>query len=230
MNGLEKKWNGIEHLAKVDAGKVTLDGDLCIPLSASALVVFVHGSGSSRHSPRNKYVSNILNNAGLATLLFDLLTAPEERIDVRTSQLRFDIELLAERVVEATKWLKRNPATAKLKIGYFGASTGAAAALVAASRLTEIAGAVVSRGGRPDLAGPAMQHVVAPTLLIVGAQDPVVLNLNRQALKLLPASTEKSLAIVPRASHLFEEPGTLEQAADLACDWFTTHLMDGQES
>jgi pimeloyl-ACP methyl ester carboxylesterase len=229
MNSLEKKWNGVEHTAKVDGGKVMLEGNLCIPTGASALVVFVHGSGSSRHSTRNKFVSHMLNNAGLSTLLFDLLTSQEESIDARTARLRFDIELLAGRVVEATRWLRRNAATANLDVGYFGASTGAAAALVAAARLPDRVGAVVSRGGRPDLAGSALPHVIAPTLLIVGAQDPVVLNLNRQTLRLLPPSTEKSMAIVPGATHLFEESGTLEQAAVLACDWFTTHLLASQD-
>lgn len=219
-----KQWKGVEHTVRIKAGAVTLEGNLCIPDGASGIVVFVHGSGSSRHSPRNQFVASVLNTAALGTLLFDLLTPQEEGVDVRTAQLRFNIPLLSGRVVAVTRWLGLNPESSELQVGYFGASTGAAAALVGASQLPDVVKAVVSRGGRPDLAGSALARVVAPTLLIVGERDPVVIDLNDQALRLLPASTEKSMEIVPGATHLFEETGTLERAADLACEWFRTHL------
>lgn len=210
---------------KLKVGKdITLEGSLCIPAGAKGLVMFVHGSGSSRHSPRNKYVAEFLNSAGLATLLFDLLTASEESIDNYTGQLRFDIDFLAQRVVEVTKSLVNNPETAKLKIGYFGASTGAAAALVAAAAVPEAVKAVVSRGGRPDLADEALRRVQAPTLLIVGARDPVVFDLNREAYVRLPRTTQKRLELIAHATHLFEEPGTLEQVASLAGEWFKAYL------
>jgi len=199
-----------------------LDGDLVVPERATGVVLFAHGSGSSRHSPRNRYVASVLQEGGLATLLLDLLTAAEEQVDLNTGHLRFDIDLLAERLLEATDWLEREPATRGLSIGYFGASTGAGAALVAASERRSLIHAVVSRGGRPDLAGSALARVQAPTLLIVGGDDHQVITLNRRALGELQC--EKELSIVPGATHLFEEPGTLEQAAKLACNWFEGYL------
>ncbi len=207
---------------QVSAGKVTLEGNLCIPQNASGVVVFAHGSGSSRHSPRNRYVAQILRNAGLATLLFDLLTAEEESEDIETGRLRFDINLLTQRLVATTDWLRENAETHKLSIGYFGASTGAAAALMAATERPEIVAAVVSRGGRPDLAAESLQQVKAPTLLIVGGYDFPVIEMNKEALAKL--NVEKKLAIVPGATHLFEEPGTLEEVAKLASNWFTSHM------
>src|ERR1019366_4228655 len=203
----------------VAIGPTTLRGVLRHPLSARGMVLFARGSG--RLSPRNTYVAERLSEAGVATFLFDLLTAEEEEIDSVTAGLRFDIPLLANRLVVATVWTQRHPELQDLAIGYFGASTGAAAALVAAARIPEIA-AVVSRGGRPDLAGPALADVRAPTLLIVGGNDPEVLALNRSALEQL--SCEARLEIVPYATHLFEEPGTLEQVASLAVDWFERYL------
>jgi putative phosphoribosyl transferase len=206
----------------VQAGDVRLEGQLTLPREAEALVLFAHGSGSSRHSPRNRFVAEALHEARLATLLFDLLTPEEETVDMRTRELRFDLELLADRLTGAIEWALGQPPTRHLQIGIFGASTGAAAALMAAARQPEVVGAVVSRGGRPDLAGAALSVVRAPTLLIVGGNDPVVLELNRQASELM--QTERRLEIIPGASHLFEEPGTLENAAALACAWFTQHL------
>jgi putative phosphoribosyl transferase len=199
-----------------------IDGYLSIPTSASGIVLFAHGSGSSRFSSRNQYVARMLQQGGLATLLIDLLTPAEEQIDTRTAHLRFDINLLATRLIEATKWLAQNEDTTKLKIGYFGASTGAGAALVAAAQRPDAIYAVVSRGGRPDLAGNTLPHVKAPTLLIVGGNDGPVIEMNRTALEQL--NVEKRLEIVPGATHLFEEPGTLERAARLAYDWFNRHL------
>jgi putative phosphoribosyl transferase len=214
-----------EQLVRIPAGSVTLDGNLTLPEEARAVVLFAHGSGSSRHSPRNRYVARLLNEAKLATLLIDLLTLDEEVIDARTAQLRFDIDLLAERLVDATDWLTQFPDTKHLRIGYFGASTGAAAALVAAAVRPDVVGAVVSRGGRPDLAGAALTRVKAPTLLIVGEDDIQVIELNRQALAQLRC--EKQLVIVPGATHLFEEPGALDVVAQLARDWFQRHLIAG---
>jgi dienelactone hydrolase len=184
--------------------------------------VFAHGSGSSRHSPRNRYVAKVLQQGGLATLLLDLLTAGEEQVDQNTGHLRFDISLLAERLLEATDWLRREPETRGLSIGYFGASTGAGAALVAAAERPSLIYAVVSRGGRPDLTGSALARVKAPTLLIVGGDDRPVIKLNRQALAELRC--EKEISIVPGATHLFEEPGTLEQVATFASTWFQRFL------
>jgi len=207
---------------QVPAAGVVLDGDLSLPDNAAGVVLFAHGSGSSRHSPRNRAVAGVLNRRGMATLLVDLLTADEERIDARTGQLRFDIRLLADRLVGIIDWLGARPETAALPVGLFGASTGAAAALVAAAKRPEAVRAVVSRGGRPDLAGPALAEVKAPTLLIVGARDLHVLELNEQARNAMRAPVE--LRIIPGATHLFEEPGTLEQVAELAADWFGTHL------
>jgi putative phosphoribosyl transferase len=211
-----------EHSVHVVAGQVTLEGDLAIPAEARGVVLFAHGSGSSRHSPRNRYVAGVLNQAGLATLLFDLLTPQEERVDQVTAELRFDVELLAERLAGATDWLIRDPSTGGLQIGYFGASTGAAAALIAAAEHPERVAAVVSRGGRPDLTGAALARVQAPTLLIVGGEDDVVIALNEEAFHALRC--EKHLQIVPGATHLFEEPGTLEWAAEFARDWFLRYL------
>ena len=212
-----------ERLVQVPAGTVTLDGNLTLPEYAQAIVLFAHGSGSSRHSPRNRYVARVLNEAKLATLLIDLLTLHEEVIDTRTAHLRFDIDLLAERLVDATDWLTQFPDTKHLPIGYFGASTGAAAALAAAAVRPDVVGAVVSRGGRPDLAGSALPRVRAPTLLIVGGDDRQVIELNRAALAQLRC--EKQLVIVPAATHLFEEPGALDEVARLARDWFQRYLI-----
>jgi putative phosphoribosyl transferase len=211
-----------ERLVRISAGSITLEGSLGIPSAARAVVLFAHGSGSSRHSPRNRFVAEVLRGAGLATLLIDLLTAEEEAEDAATGHLRFDIGLLAERLVGATDWLGREPATAGLAVGYFGASTGAGAALVAAER-AQVVGAVVSRGGRPDLAGEGLTRVKTPTLLIVGGRDLPVIDMNRDALQQL-AARDKRLVIVPGATHLFEEPGALEQVADLAAEWFLKHL------
>jgi dienelactone hydrolase len=202
---------------------VALHGDLNLPKDTRAVVLFAHGSGSGRQSPRNRRVARLLNEAGLGTLLIDLLTREEEGIDLRTAHLRFDINLLAERLVRATDWLTQCPSTQHLPIGYFGASTGAAAALVAAAERPDGVGAVVSRGGRPDLAGPALAHVEAPTLLIVGGNDHPVIDLNRTALAKLHC--EKQLVIVPGATHLFEEPEALDKVAWLAREWFERHLI-----
>ena len=204
------------------SGAVTLEGTLGITKNPRGVVIFAHGSGSSRHSPRNRYVAKILRNSGLVTLLIDLLTVDEEAVDIHTMQLRFDIQLLAKRLVEATDWIEQNPDTQKLPIGYFGASTGAAAALVAAAERSNAIRSVVSRGGRPDLAGPSLQRVKSPTLLIVGGDDLPVIDINRDALKQLHC--EKKLVIVPGATHLFEEPGKLEEVARLAADWFARYL------
>ena len=214
------------QVVRVTAGPVTVEGDLVIPANAQGIVLFAHGSGSSRHSSRNRYVARVLQGSGLATLLIDLLTASEEAEDIHTAEFRFDIGLLAERVAGATDWLRKQPATAHLAVGCFGASTGAAAALVAAASRPEVIRAVVSRGGRPDLAGSALPYVQAPTLLIVGGNDTGVIELNRDALDQLGADT-KQLVIVPGATHLFEEPGTLEEVARLAADWFARHLGGG---
>jgi|SRR5579872_982277 len=200
-----------------------LEGELVIPEKATAVIAFAHGSGSSRHSPRNQYVAHVLQKGGLATLLFDLLTAEEERIDVRTAHLRFDIALLARRLSEATAWLKKDTDTRDLLIGYFGASTGAAAALVAAAQRPGDVFAVVSRGGRPDLAGASLPLVKASTLLIVGGEDTPVIDMNEDAFRQLRME-EKKLEIVPGATHLFEESGTLEKVASLARDWFRKEL------
>lgn len=206
----------------VPAAGVVLAGDLVLADDARGIVLFAHGTGSSRHSPRNRLVATTLNEAEFGTLLLDLLTAPEEDADRVTGQHRFDIELLARRLIGAIDWL-RGAQDVGLPIGLFGASTGAGAALVAAADRPEDVGAVVSRGGRPDLAGAALGRVLAPTLLVVGAADPQVLELNRRALELLRAPV-KELEVVPGATHLFEEPGTLESVARLATDWFARHL------
>ena len=190
------------------------------------LVLFAHGSGSGRHSPRNRYVAHVLRQGGLATLLIDLLTPQEEVIDMQTAHLRFDIPLLAERLIGATDWLTRHSATRHLRIGYFGASTGSGAALIAAAERPDVVKAVVSRGGRPDLAGPALARVQVPVLLIVGGEDFPVIELNREAMARMGGN--KKLAIVPGATHLFEEPGTLEEVAHLAREWFQAYLHQGR--
>jgi dienelactone hydrolase len=215
--------NPPERLVLVTADKVKLEGNLVIPNSATGIVLFAHGSGSSRHSSRNRYVAGVLQQAGLGTLLFDLLTSEEEEIDLRTRHfLCFDITLLASRLVGATDWLTQNPNTSHLKIGYFGASTGGGAALVAASQRPEVVKAVVSRGGRPDLAGTALADVKAPTLLLVGGYDLPVIAMNEDALEQL--RSPKHLEIIPNATHLFEEPGALVAVARLASQWFRRYL------
>ena len=213
---------------QIQAGRAVLSGNLIIPQNAAALVLFAHGSGSSRHSPRNQFVARTLNDAGLGTLLFDLLTPDEEAIDVHTREHRFNIGLLAERLVHATKWAKQQEQTRDLRVGYFGSSTGGGAALVAAAELPQDVGAVVSRGGRPDLAGEALPKVQAPTLLIVGGNDDIVIELNELARDQMRC--EVKLEIVPGATHLFEEPGTLEKVAKLAGDWFVNHIGAGSAS
>jgi pimeloyl-ACP methyl ester carboxylesterase len=211
-----------EKLVSIEIGETVLEGNLTIPESSEGIVLFAHGSGSGRHSPRNQYVAGVLQEAGLGTLLIDLLTIAEERVDAHTMHLRFDIGLLAQRLAGATEWLVDNEETRHLNIGYFGASTGAAAALVAAARHPDTIRAIVSRGGRPDLAGPSLAHVRAPTLLIVGGDDEQVIELNEQARERMRA--ECKIAIVPGATHLFEEPGKLEQVAKRATEWFTKYL------
>ena len=207
----------------IPAGGVQLQGDLIVPADATGIVLFAHGSGSGRHSSRNRYVASELNHAGLATLLFDLLTEREEYEERYSRHLRFDIGMLADRLVAATDWAGADARVRGLPVGYFGASTGGGAALVAAAERPRRVAAVVSRGGRPDLAGEALPHVQAPTLLIVGGDDEPVIGLNNEALAQLRC--EKRLEIVPGATHLFEEPGTLERVAELARDWLTRHLI-----
>jgi len=211
-----------ERHVLIPAGKIDLEGNLSIPPDATGIVLFAHGSGSSRLSPRNMFVAGELRKARMATLLFDLLTENEERIDAVTAELRFNIRLLTDRLIQATDWALRQSQTGRLKIGYFGASTGAAAALLAAAERTDVVKAVVSRGGRPDLAGPALSRVKAPTLLIVGGNDPVVIDLNKAALEELRVN--KDLVLVPGATHLFEEPGTLEEVARWATEWLKKYL------
>jgi len=212
----------IHEQARITADGRQLDGELIIPQEATGVVLFAHGSGSSRHSPRNQFVAETLREAGLGTLLFDLLTREEEAVDRETGHLRFDIELLARRLAAATEWFG-SQAFSDLGVGYFGSSTGGGAALVAAAELGDRVGAVVSRGGRPDLAGFALPRVKSSTLLIVGGDDTQVIELNKRAFEMLPC--EKELKIIPGASHLFEEPGTLEQVAELAAQWFKRHLQ-----
>jgi dienelactone hydrolase len=221
------KINNEEQLVQVSVGQAILEGNLNIPKGSKGIVLFAHGSGSSRHSPRNKYVAEVLQDAGIATLLIDLLTEEEEEIDLQTRHLRFDIDLLARRLIGATDWLKQeqNLQTKDLSIGYFGASTGAAAALVAAAQRQKIIKAIVSRGGRPDLAGSEnLSKVQAPTLLLVGGNDEPVIKMNEDAFKQLTHlednEKKKKIVIVPGATHLFEEPGKLEEVAHLAKDWF----------
>jgi putative phosphoribosyl transferase len=221
--------SGVEHLAvKVPIGSIELAADVALPVRAGGLVVFAHGSGSSRRSPRNRHVADVLNEGAIGTVLIDLLTAQEEAVDLRTAELRFDIPLLGQRLVAITDWILRQAHLNQLGLGYFGASTGAAAALVAAAERPNAVRAVVSRGGRPDLAGVALGKVVAPTLFIVGGEDLVVLGLNDSAIEKLPPQTERKLEIIDGATHLFEEPGTLDQVAALARNWFQKHLKSAQ--
>lgn len=214
--------NAVEMSVGIPAGDVVLDADVVVPRPAHGVVLFAHGSGSGRHSPRNRFVARELQRAGLATVLADLLTLEEERADAHTGRLRFDIGLLAGRVAALADWAPKDEATRGLAVGLFGASTGAAAALVAAAARPDTVRAVVSRGGRPDLAGDELAAVRQPTLLIVGERDPIVIELNMEAMGRLTAETR--LEIVPGASHLFEEPGALEAVAGLARDWFARHL------
>jgi putative phosphoribosyl transferase len=216
----------ISREVRIPVDSITLPGELSVPGRAEGLVLFAHGSGSGRHSTRNQYVAQAIREAGVGALLFDLLTHEEEKIDLQTRHLRFDIDLLARRLVGATKWVKKQKETAPLRIGYFGASTGGGAALVAAAEMGDQIGAVVSRGGRPDMAGEALSRVVSPTLLIVGGLDDVVIRLNEEAHGRLQCV--KELKIVPGATHLFEEPGKLEEVARLAADWFRRYLRAGR--
>jgi dienelactone hydrolase len=211
-----------ENPVRIPVDKTTIEGNLVLPPHAKGVVLFAHGSGSGRFSPRNQYVAKVLNQAGIATLLIDLLTKQEEEEDLQTGQFRFDINLLAQRLIGATEWLRKNPRTKNLAFGYFGASTGAAAAMIAAAKLPEGIKAVVSRGGRPDLAWDYIPNVKSPTLFIVGGNDTVVIDLNKKALKNF--SAQKKLEIVPGASHLFEETGKLEEVAKLATSWFSKYL------
>jgi dienelactone hydrolase len=212
----------MKHSVRVPVDDEWLDGDVNVPPGSHGIILFAHGSGSSRHSPRNRYVAQVLAEHGFATLLIDLLTPGEETVDDRTAALRFDIDLLAGRLTAIIDWIKRQPSIAALPIGLFGASTGGGAALVAAARRPQDVRAVVSRGGRPDLAGSALPEVTAPTLLLVGGRDPVVIDLNRQALRMMRA--DAALDIVPGATHLFEEPGALERVAAAAAAWFDSRL------
>jgi pimeloyl-ACP methyl ester carboxylesterase len=215
----------MEQVATViPVGGFELSADLSLPDRPKGLVLFAHGSGSSRHSPRNRHVADVLNRGAIGTVLTDLLTEEEEAVDVQTAELRFDIPMLGRRVAEITDWIGRQPILKNLGLGYFGASTGAAAALVAAAERPKIVRAVVSRGGRPDLAGAALKGVQAPTLFIVGGDDTYVLGLNYSAMAQLPRQTERKVEVIEGASHLFEEPGTLDQVAVLARDWFREYL------
>jgi dienelactone hydrolase len=208
---------------QIPSGSATLEGELHVPAGATGVVLFAHGSGSSRHSPRNQFVARTIREAGVGTLLFDLLTREEDAVDVHTRHLRFDIGMLAGRLEDATGWIKQEGETSHLRVGYFGSSTGGGAALVAAAEVGEEVGAVVSRGGRPDLAGPeALRRVKSPTLLIVGGRDAPVFKMNEEASAWLRC--EKEIKIVPGASHLFEEPGALEEVARAAAGWFRRHL------
>jgi putative phosphoribosyl transferase len=211
-----------EQMVNIPMGAFSLEGTLTLPEAAEGIVVFAHGSGSSRHSPRNRYVAESMHSEGLATLLMDLLSSEEEVVDLRSGHLRFDIDLLSERLIMATDWLLSRPETGGLRMGYFGASTGAAAALVAAAKRADRIKAVVSRGGRPDLAGGYLSKVKAPTLLIVGGRDTLVVDLNREALERV--SAPKRLEIIPWATHLFVEPGALEDVSRLSQNWFLQYL------
>jgi putative phosphoribosyl transferase len=222
MPGRKVPMGGGQTEISIEAGAVTLDGTLAVPDKTTAIVLFAHGSGSSRQSPRNRYVAQVLQFQGIGTLLFDLLTREEEAIDEMSGELRFNIRFLATRLTDVTRWLIELPDLQGFRVGYFGASTGAAAALVAASKLPDAIGAVVSRGGRPDLAGNSLGSVQAPTLLIVGGEDKPVIAMNQEALAKLRC--EKRLVIVPGATHLFEESGTLEEVSRLAAEWFNQHL------
>lgn len=211
---------------QIPSGSVRLHGDLNMPRSAQGIVLFAHGSGSSRYSPRNRYVADVLNRAGFATLLMDLLTDEEEAVDQRTGHLRFDLPFLGDRLIDTTRWLSQHPTAQSLPLGYFGASTGAGAALIAAANHPQMVSAVVSRGGRPDLAGKAvLNRVNIPTLLLVGSNDTPVIGMNQTALEYLPGI--KQLKIIPGATHLFAEPGTLEQVAEQAKGWFQQYLGKG---
>lgn len=224
MNGeikMGRKFQETEVDIQMDS--LILHGNLTTPENSEQIVIFAHGSGSSRHSPRNRYVANALNKHGLTTLLFDLLTSDEEQIDIHSREFRFDISLLAQRLVGTTQWVEKNLLQQKKNIGYFGSSTGAAAALVAAAQYPDHVKSIVSRGGRPDLAGRYLSNVKAPTLLIVGEYDFTVIDLNRDAMKQMHAENE--LAIVPGATHLFEEPGTLDRVIEFAVNWFTKFLF-----
>ncbi len=212
----------LSNTHRIPTGHFSLEGELHVPEGASGVVLFAHGSGSSRKSPRNQFVARTIREAGVGTLLFDLLTPEEEAVDIRTRQLRFDIELLAKRLVDATIWIKKEKSASNLKVGYFGSSTGGGAALVAAAELGQAIGAVVSRGGRPDLAADALPRVTAPTLLIVGGLDFPVIQMNKEAYAKMRC--EKELKMVSGATHLFEEPGALEEVAHLAADWFQRYL------
>jgi pimeloyl-ACP methyl ester carboxylesterase len=207
---------------KIPVGEIVVEGTLTLPPGAKSVVLFAHGSGSSRFSTRNQYVAKEFNKATIGTLLFDLLTQEEEETDIVTAEYRFNIPLLADRLIGATEWLKNDPKTKRLAFGYFGASTGAAAALIAAAKFPSEISAVVSRGGRPDLAGKYLPNVVAPTLLLVGGLDSEVIDLNRQAMNQMTA--EKKMVIIPGATHLFEEQGTLEEVAKVSIDWFLKYL------
>jgi putative phosphoribosyl transferase len=213
---------GMEQAIKIPVGEIEVEGSMFLPEEAGCLIIFAHGSGSSRFSPRNQYVAKEFNKAGMGSLLFDLLTPGEEEEDELTGQYRFNISLLSQRLVSVTDWLQNDPQTARLKLGYFGASTGAAAALIAAAKLTRYVSAVVSRGGRPDLAGQYLPDVKAPTLLLVGGDDEEVIELNRQAQSQM--TNINKLVIIPGATHLFEEPGKLEEVAKFAADWFNQYL------
>lgn len=221
--GRKSQWDGMKREVSIDLPGATLEGTLVLPNRADGVVLFAHGSGSSRHSPRNRYVAQELNSNRIGTLLFDLLTREEESVDRYTGKLRFDIPFLARRLIGATQWVMNSPDSQELQIGYFGASTGAGAALVSAAELPDAISAVVSRGGRPDLAGSALGSVRAPTLLIVGGNDEPVIEMNQDALAKL-SCREKKLVIIPGATHLFEERGTLEEVARLAAEWFRQHF------
>jgi putative phosphoribosyl transferase len=221
MEILEKS-EKLDDMVSIKIGQITLEGNISVPRGAKGLVLFAHGSGSSRLSPRNRFVAQELNKNGIATLLFDLLTPEEEALDLQTANLRFDIPLLAKRLVDTTDWALKNSKLDGLKIGYFGASTGGGAALLAAAERPKVVKAVVSRGGRPDLAGQRLAEVKCPTLLIVGGLDDPVIELNKKALSSL--KSEKKLVIIPGATHLFEEKGKLEEVAHYASDWFLKYL------
>jgi putative phosphoribosyl transferase len=227
--GRKSERDGTESQVSLDIGEVTLEGTLHIPANPAGVVLFAHGSGSSRFSPRNRYVAGVLHSQSMATLLFDLLTREEDSLDQRTGKFRFDIGLLARRLAAATRYVAQSADLRGLAVGYFGASTGAGAALAAAAELPDEVSAIVSRGGRPDLAGEALASVRAPTLLIVGGNDETVLELNGQALAKL-ASREKKLVVIPGATHLFEEPGALQEVARLAAEWFRGYLVPGDRS
>jgi putative phosphoribosyl transferase len=228
ITGRQSEWGGIKREVSIDLEGATLEGTLTLPEGADGLVLFAHGSGSSRHSLRNRYVAQVLQSQGIATLLIDLLTRREESIDQYSGELRFDISFLAKRLIGATNWIMNSPDTKDLRVGYFGASTGAGAALMAAAELPDVVSTVVSRGGRPDLAKDALDAVRAPTLLIVGGDDEPVISMNREALAKLNCP-DKKLVIIPGATHLFEEPGTLEEVARVAAEWFSRHFKSAQK-